>query len=192
LAYTPGTQERVDIAADEAAFRIMRYELGPLRHPAGRMVVELRAEAPPGTGAAAADLVEGRLELANVDTGISVRGHLNVPLELECSRCLGVFEQVLEIEVNEDCALRQIDAPESYVEGADDPCQIPLLNDDELDLTELVRQLIAMHLPIRPLCRESCPGLCPRCGKDRNAGPCQCEDEPPDPRWSALQNLKLE
>lgn len=170
----------------------MRYELGPLRKPAGRMVVELHATAPPGTGATAADLVAGRLELANVDTGISVRGHLRVLLGLECARCLAAFRQTLEFEVNEDCALRQIDAPESYVEGADEPCQIPILNDDEVDLTELVRQLITMHLPIRPLCREACPGLCPRCGQDLNAGPCVCAAEATDSRWSALRGLKLE
>jgi len=170
----------------------MRYELGPLRQPTGRIAVELHAEAPPGTGATAAGLVEGRLELVNVDTGISVRGRLRVPLELECSRCLDTLRHVLEIEVNEDCALHQIDAPASYVLDADEPCQIPILNNDELDLTELVRQLIAMHLPARPLCHEACPGLCPRCGQNLKAGPCTCAAEETDPRWSALRGLKLE
>lgn len=155
------------------------------------MIIELEAEAPAGTGMTAAGPVRGRLELANVDTGISVRGHLSVPLESECSRCLGLFEQTLEMDINEDCALRQIDAPESYAEGKDEPCQIPILNDDEIDLTELVRQLIAMHLPIRPLCRDECPGLCARCGKDLNQGPCDCESRPVDTRWSGLQDLKL-
>lgn len=169
----------------------MRYEIGPLRHPAGRMVIDLEAESPAGTGATAAGPVRGRLELANVDTGISVRGHLSVPLEAECSRCLKVFQQALEIDLNEDCALHQIDAPESYAEGEDEPCQIPILNDDEIDLTELVRQLIAMHLPIRPLCREECPGLCPRCGRDLNEGMCSCEPAQKDARWAALRDLKL-
>ena len=156
------------------------------------MVIDLEAEAPAGTGATAADLVRGRLELSNVDSGISVRGQLRVPLELECSRCLGVFEQTLQFEVNEDCALHQIDAPESYAEGPDEPCQIPLLNDDELDLTELVRQLIAMHLPLRPLCRDDCLGLCPRCGQDLNEGSCTCDEDDGDPRWTGLHGLRLD
>lgn len=155
------------------------------------MVIELAAAAPPGTGATAADLVRGRLELANVDSGISVRGHLSVPLELDCSRCLGRLVQTLDIEVNEDCALRQIDEPESHAESQDEPCQIPILNGDEVDLTELVRQLVAMHLPMRSLCREACPGLCPRCGQDLNEGPCPCDDKDIDPRWSGLRGLKL-
>lgn len=169
----------------------MRYEIGPLRRPAGRMTIELEAPAPPGTGAASAGLVRGCLELANVETGIAVSGRLVVPLKFACARCLGVFERTLEIEVHEDCALTQIDALESYA-VTDDLCQIPLLNDEELDLTELVRQMIAMHLPTRALCREDCPGLCPCCGKDLSEGPCDCRKEETDPRWAGLRNLKLD
>lgn len=155
--------------------------------------MDLEAAAPPGTGAVAAGPVRGRLELANVeDAGVVVRGHLSVPLRQACSRCLGAYEEVLEIDVYEDCALKQIDEPESYTGDDEDLCQIPLLNDDELDLTELVRQLIAMNLPTRPLCREDCPGLCLHCGKDLNEGPCNCQREQIDPRWAGLQNLKLD
>ncbi|MEI6499759.1 MAG: DUF177 domain-containing protein, partial [Armatimonadota bacterium] len=124
--------------------------------------------------------------------GVVVRGHLRVPLKQACSRCLAVFGETLEIEVSEDCALKQIDAPESYAVNEDDLCQIPLLNGDDLDLSELVRQLIAMHLPTRPLCREQCPGLCVHCGKDLKTGPCHCQDDPIDPRWAGLGNLKLD
>lgn len=154
--------------------------------------MEFEVETPPGTGAAVAGPVHGRFELANVDTVISVRGTLSVPLELECSRCLRLFEQALVIEVNEECALAQVDAPESYIENEDELCRIPILSGDELDLSELVRQLIAMHLPLRPLCKEECAGLCLHCGKDLNAGPCTCRDSQIDPRWAGLRNLKLE
>lgn len=170
----------------------MRYELGPLRHIDGRVSAEFTHEGPPGTGASFAAPVEAKLELVNLDLGVAVRGHLKVVLEQECSRCLGTFEQVLEIDVNEDCALKQIDAPESYAVTDDDLCQIPLLNGEELDLSELVRQLIAMNLPTRPLCRADCPGLCLHCGKDLSTGPCACQDEEIDPRWSGLTNLKLD
>ncbi|MEI6501922.1 MAG: DUF177 domain-containing protein [Armatimonadota bacterium] len=154
--------------------------------------MEFTGDGPPGSGAVFAAPIELSLELVNLDLGIAVRGHLSVPLKQACSRCLGVFEQILEIAVNEDCALKQIDAPESYAVDDDDLCQIPLLNGDELDLSELVRQLIAMHLPTRPLCREECPGLCLHCGRDLAAGPCNCLDEQTDPRWAGLTNLKLD
>lgn len=155
--------------------------------------MDVDAPAPPGTGAVLAGPVRGHLELANLALGVAVRGHLTVPLKQACSRCLGVFEEALEIDVNEDCALKQIDDPASYTSGDDeDLCQIPLLNADELDLTELIRQLIAMHLPTRPLCRAECPGLCLHCGKDLNEGPCNCQNDEIDPRWGGLKNLKLD
>lgn len=156
------------------------------------MRVEFTAPGPAGTGAALAGPVSGQLELAKVDSGVTVRGFLSVPLKQACSRCLGVFEQLLEIDVNEDCALKQIDAPESYSEDEDDPCQIPLLNEDELDLSELVRQLITMNLPTQALCREDCPGLCRQCGRDLNEGPCGCGEAPADPRWAGLKSLKFD
>ncbi|MGE5531051.1 MAG: YceD family protein [Bacteroidota bacterium] len=170
----------------------MRYQLGPLRRPGGRVSVDLEATAPPGTGAVVEGPVRGRLELSNLETGVAVRGHLTVPLKLACSRCLGVFEQALEIDVNEECALKQIDEPESYIGEDEEPCQIPILNEDDLDLTELVRQMIAIHLPTRPLCHEECPGLCIHCGKDLNEGPCTCQDDEVDPRWAGLKKLKLD
>jgi uncharacterized protein len=152
----------------------------------------LDAKAPPGTGAVVEGPVTGRLELSNLETGVAVRGYLIVPLKLACSRCLSVFVQELEIEINEECALKPIDEPESYMGEDEELCQIPILNDDDLDLTELVRQMIAMHLPTRPLCHEACPGLCVHCGKDLNEGPCTCQDEDLDPRWGGLKNLKLD
>ena len=119
-------------------------------------------------------------------------GRLSVPLRQQCSRCLGAFDETLEIDVRETGALNQIDAPESYAEGDDGECAIPLLSGDELDLTELVRQLITMHLPTRPLCREDCAGLCLHCGKDLNEGPCDCGKAAPDPRWAGLRDLRLD
>jgi uncharacterized protein len=62
---------------------------------------------------------------------------------------------------------------------------------DRLDLGEAVREQILLGLPLKPLCREDCQGLCPRCGKDRNLGPCGCapEEEPGDSRLEPLRRL---
>ena len=47
-----------------------------------------------------------------------------------------------------------------------------------------------MAVPMKPLCREDCQGLCPECGKDLNLGPCAGAHETVDPRWEALRALK--
>ena len=63
------------------------------------------------------------------------------------------------------------------------------LVDDELDLEPLVRDAVLLELPLAPLCREDCAGLCPQCGANRNEGACGCA-APRDPRWATLDVLR--
>jgi uncharacterized protein len=58
-----------------------------------------------------------------------------------------------------------------------------------LDLTEAVRQYREASVIMQPLCRPDCRGLCPRCGRDLNAGDCGCSLGPADARWAALSSL---
>jgi uncharacterized protein len=61
---------------------------------------------------------------------------------------------------------------------------------EHLDLRPLVRDALLLELPIAPLCRDDCRGLCPTCGADLNEGTCACEDPTSDPRWSVLDRLR--
>ncbi len=63
------------------------------------------------------------------------------------------------------------------------------LGSDYLDLAPLARDAILLDLPLAPLCREDCAGLCPTCGADRNEEACDCPTEVIDPRWVALEAL---
>jgi uncharacterized protein len=58
-----------------------------------------------------------------------------------------------------------------------------------MDLAETIRQHLLLALPIHPLCRPDCAGICPICGAARNREPCSCQAEPVDPRWAALASL---
>jgi uncharacterized protein len=60
-----------------------------------------------------------------------------------------------------------------------------------LDLAEAVRQYALLTLPMKPLCREDCAGLCSSCGHNLNQGPCDCQPQIVDPRWSKLKELAL-
>src|SRR5256886_5465599 len=71
-------------------------------------------------------------------------------------------------------------------DALEDPDCYPLARDaTQIDLRPAVREELLLAAPQWVVCREDCRGLCPRCGKDLNAGPCGC---PPagDPRWQAL------
>jgi uncharacterized protein len=108
--------------------------------------------------------------------GAVVRGRIRSPWEGICRRCLEVARGELDIEVHEICT----DEPDelSYGIGA-----------DWLDLEPIVHDACILELPLAPLCREDCQGLCPECGVNRNSETCSCEP-PLDPRWSALAVLR--
>lgn len=167
----------------------MQYAvLSKLAQPQGRVVCDVEAPVPVGVGAEFRGPVRGRIELTNTGAVISARGRLRATAVCECARCLARHEVVLEVEVNEECALTQIEAPPSFAAGEEPP--IPLLDDDAVDLTELVRQVLVISVPPRSLCRPECRGLCPECGQDLNRGPCTCGAGATDPRWSGLQELR--
>ena len=60
----------------------------------------------------------------------------------------------------------------------------------EIDLGGFVREILTLAVPVQPLCKESCLGLCPRCGADRNAGPCGCDPARPKSAFAALEALR--
>lgn len=63
-----------------------------------------------------------------------------------------------------------------------------LLEDGTADLEEIARDALILNFEPRLLCKDDCKGLCPKCGKDLNDGPCGCAEDP-DPRMAALRQL---
>lgn len=88
---------------------------------------------------------------------------------LECARCLERFERPLKSSL-------ELHAP--FTGG-------------DLEIDEEVRQSLLLALPVKPLCRPDCKGLCPRCGRNWNTGACSCGDEKGGEPFAALKNLKL-
>jgi uncharacterized protein len=110
------------------------------------------------------------------------QGDLRTTLDAACRRCLApvpvpVTARV-EVLFTED---QDADDPSVYV--------IPPRT-RTLDLAPAVREELVLAVPEFVLCRDDCRGLCPRCGKDLNQGPCDCAPEKPDPRWAVLSQLK--
>ena len=97
---------------------------------------------------------------------------------LEVTRCATPVSGELTIAVNERFGDAPIAEDELYP-----------ITDDTIDLGLLVRDAIVLELPMAPLCREDCRGLCPQCGADRNEGDCACV-APKDPRWANLDVLR--
>jgi uncharacterized protein len=110
--------------------------------------------------------VSGRLQ-ATDGQGFLWRGAIRATVTGECRRCLGPVAQTIDDRVD---VLFSSDP-----DLADDPSVYALPPDPAMiDLTQAVREELALRASAFPLCREGCRGLCPRCGADLNAGPCGC------------------
>ena len=97
------------------------------------------------------------------------RGHIVAEAVGECRRCLGDATQMIDDEVDVIFS--------SNPELDEDPSVYELPADAlELDVSQAVREEIALRVSKFPLCREDCRGICSGCGADLNAGPCQCAD----------------
>lgn len=131
------------------------------------------------------------LKLTNVGSRVLVTGSLESAVRLECSRCAADYVQPLDVEVDEQFLPH--DSPEAPSAEEVEPEQLNVFTyeNEQIELDEVIRQNLVASLPFKPLCAEDCQGLCSQCGANLNETPCQCEvEEPVDPRWAALKNLK--
>lgn len=132
--------------------------------------------------------VKGEVRLLRTDRGILVQGRLDTEVELSCSRCLNTFRYPLTLNIEEEY-LPTIDITSGAVLPlSDDSDSYTISEQNILDLTEAIGQYALMSIPMKPLCREDCAGLCPTCGNDLNNSDCQCPP-PMDPRWAKLAEL---
>lgn len=136
--------------------------------------------------------VTGSARFTRDDAGVLVVADLAITVEMPCARCLEPVAVTLTLELCEQFR-PTVPLPGGPEVAGDDPEEdedtATLINEQHvLDLTEVVRQAALIALPLHPLCRPDCAGLCPICGQDLNVGSCDCEPEP-DPRWAQLRAM---
>lgn len=136
------------------------------------------------------DRLRGEIHLMHTTDGILVTGQVHTVLEVRCDRCLERFELPVEVGIEESFRAR-IDLRSGAVLPPVPGEELETLIDEHhiLDLTEVMRQDILLAVPMHPVCRPDCAGLCPECGQNRNEGACDCRVEAIDPRWAGLQPL---
>lgn len=122
----------------------------------------------------------GLVRATRTPQGILLQAEFKAQTSLECVRCLTNFQQSLEINFTELYAFSQ-----RYV--TDSGLLMP--ETGIIDLTPVMREYILLEIPISPLCRPDCKGLCPICGNNLNESTCVHEDEAGDPRLASLKKL---
>ena len=136
-------------------------------------------------------VVEGEVGLMRTDRGILVKGTLHTEVEVTCSRCLSLFGCPLTLNVEEEYFPIADVASGASLPLPEEPGCFTIDEHHVIDLTEVIRQYALLAIPMKPLCREDCAGLCPNCGHNLNQGPCDCLPQETEPRWSELNKLTL-
>jgi uncharacterized protein len=134
--------------------------------------------------------VRGELKLTRINQRILVQGKLIIDVPLICSRCLQSFICSIPIYIEEEYYPTIDVSSGAKLPPPDESGSFTIDERHILDLTEAIRQYKVMALPMKPLCREECAGICPTCGKNLNEGPCDCPLNEVDPRWAELLKLK--
>ena len=160
-----------------------------LQEPVGsRRAGRLEGEAMHVVAADWAATASGEVRLLRSDRGVLVQARLETAPLVECARCLEPFRQAVALTIDEEFvapydlvtgeAVETIDADEFRIDGQ-----------HHLDLSEAVRQYEQTAIPIQPICRPACAGLCPECGSNRNLAPCECAKAGTAGPWEALSAL---
>jgi len=119
-------------------------------------------------------------------------GTVRTTLELPCSRCLEPFIMPIDQAFDLRYQPHAQNTGEGEREIEEDDLTTAFYENDEIDLGHLMREQFYLALPMKPLCRDDCQGLCPVCGTNLNKGTCSCKREWEDPRLAALKKLKAE
>jgi DUF177 domain-containing protein len=124
------------------------------------------------------------LRLESVMEGVLVSGTAAVSLTGECGRCLEPVAETLTVDLQELFAY-----PDSSTDQTADQDETARMEGDFLDLEPTLRDAVVLALPLTPLCRDDCAGLCADCGERLDDLPEDHQHDAPDPRWSGLQDL---
>ena len=151
------------------------------------------------------------LDLAKADEMIAVTGVLEGTAVRQCVRCLKEYDDALAFSVHAAFAREGKESKvgvrqpktgdprrgrpgavktELDLEPEDEGDDRYFYQGDHIELAPMLREHIILASPMQPLCRENCAGLCPRCGKDLNEGPCQCPAEAPPTAIRVIRTTK--
>ena len=134
--------------------------------------------------------VRAELYLGRSGRGLLIGGTFVGDVVLICSRCLESFRFQAQDRFDLYCALG-LQAPEGEErELAVDELDVTYIEEGRINTDHLLRENVLLGLPVQPVCREDCRGLCSRCGANLNLGSCGCQESHLDPRLAILRKLR--
>lgn len=135
--------------------------------------------------------ITGGVHLSKHGHDILVRGNLSGQLELACGRCLEPFAGPAAIDFDLLLVPGPVNAAAAEEELSLTDLDLDYYTGEIVDLESLLREQIILMLPLKPLCDESCKGLCPHCGANLKRETCSCPTDAVDSPFARLAKLKI-
>jgi uncharacterized protein len=117
-------------------------------------------------------------------------GRLKTSIELTCSRCLDNYELAVDEPFDVLYLPHTPAGPGEERMVEDDDLSTAFYEDNVIDLGQLMQEQCYLAVPMKPLCKEECLGLCPECGTNFNIASCECRQTWVDPRLAVLDQLR--
>lgn len=157
---------------------MLQFDLSSLigARPGERLVFHLE-EGPQWLDDIRVYFLRGRMQFTRVQGGILVEAQLETQVEAECVRCLERFLCPTTLEIEEVIG---------FAGRPREGISYQLTEEGWFDSIPLLREQAWVALPMKPLCRPDCRGICPECGANLNLEPCRCREDRIDPRWAVL------
>jgi uncharacterized protein len=172
------------ISLQQLELRSVRYQVDI---PAGQIDFDRKVNQ-------ASDLhSEGTAGLLNHSLGeIRVQGNLQVETEAVCDRCL----EAIKLPIQSPFDLVYMPMGDSPAGGEDEideaAVEVGFYEGNGLELNDVLREVVLLALPMQIVCSETCKGICPVCGQNRNQRDCNCQTKAVDDRWNSLKSLRAD
>jgi len=115
---------------------------------------------------------------------LRLTGDVTITVVIPCDRCLCDVDSRLEIQIDKEVEIRPADQ-----EGIEELVEKEFIFGYNLDVDDLVYSEILVNWPMKTLCKESCKGICRKCGANLNHGTCDCDTVELDPRMAAIRDI---
>ena len=131
------------------------------------------------------------LFLMRAGPSVIAKGKITGHVGFVCSRC--AEEASLDVDYAFTHVFVKGEQAGDVPDGSEDPesLEFTFFDGETVELETLTGEEMVLSLPRFPLCGENCKGICQGCGKNLNEGPCACQADVVDPRWSRLRDIKL-
>jgi uncharacterized protein len=133
--------------------------------------------------------IKGHVRLTRTQNGVLADADIRGELQVECARCLTEVTQPLEFPFSEEYYQTVVVNTGATLPKPDEPDVFLIDETHKLDLGDAMREYALLSVPMLPLCRDNCKGLCPQCGANLNDVDCGCDTEQSDDRLAVLKQL---